>query len=155
MPTAVLYVGKCTVAALCQEESCPSRNLDSPSARAKDDCFIGLWLQVGPCSGLQIPRGDFRDTEGGRRTPLVCTALDSSPLFSLRSLPLRNRPPQWPRESAGQTNQSCTHGPFPSQAPRWAGCLSPEPSPPGVSFFLWGSGGGGHPLPGPAHRVKK
>jgi len=90
LPAAVLYVGKCTVAALCQEESFPSQNLDSPSARAKGDCFIGLCLQVGPCSGHQIPCGDFRDTEGERRTPLVCTALDGSPPLSLHSLPLRS-----------------------------------------------------------------
>lgn len=70
LPATVLYVGKCTVAALCQEESFPSQILDSPSAKAKGDCFIGLCLQVGPCGGHQIPRGDFRDTGGERRTHL-------------------------------------------------------------------------------------
>lgn len=89
LPTAVLYVGKCTVAVLCQEESFPSRNLDSPSAKAKGACFVGLCLQVVRGSGHQIPCGDFRDTEGERTTPLVCPTPDGSPALSLHSLPLR------------------------------------------------------------------
>ena len=86
---AILYVRNCPVAALCQEESGSSRILDSPSARAKDDCFAGLCLQVGPCDG--IPRGGFRDPEEGKRTHLpVCTAPGGSPSLS-PSLPLRSR----------------------------------------------------------------
>lgn len=71
LPAAVLYVGKCTVATWSQEENGPSYNPDSPSAKAKDDCFAGLCPQVGPCNGHQIPCGDFRDTYGGGRTHLL------------------------------------------------------------------------------------
>lgn len=53
LPVAILYVGKCSVAALCQEKSSHSQNLDSPSAKAKDGCcFVGMCLQVRPCWAL-------------------------------------------------------------------------------------------------------
>ena len=112
LPAAVLYVGNCPVAALCQEESGSSQNLDFPSARAKDDCFVGLCLQVGPCSGHEIPCGDFRDPEGERRVHLpVCAAPGGSPSLS-PSLP--------PRRSqisclggAQSRQQRCTAQPLP------------------------------------------
>lgn len=80
-PAAILYVRNCPVAALCQEESGSSRILDSPSARAKDDCFVGLCLQVGPCDGRELPRGGFRGPEGGRSYSSSC--LHSSRRFSI------------------------------------------------------------------------
>lgn len=64
---AILYVRNCPVASLCQEQSGSSRILDSPSARAKDDFFVGLCLQVGPCDGCEIPVGvsETLKEEGG------------------------------------------------------------------------------------------
>lgn len=135
LPAAVLYVGKCTVAALCQEESFPSRNLDSPSAKAKGACFIGLCLQVGPCSGHQIPCGDFRDTEGERTPRSGRFSSPLPPLTATKDLLIRVHPSG---PGGVQTSGSCALGPLPlpSSERGGAGCLPPEPSPPGVSFFL-------------------
>ena len=62
---AILYVRNFPVAALCQEESGSSRILDSPSARAKDDCFAGLCLQVGPCDGTPMGVSETLKEERG------------------------------------------------------------------------------------------
>lgn len=113
LPAPVLYLGKCPVAALCQEESDPSQDLDSPSAKAKDDCFIGL----GPCSGRGIPCGDFRDPEGGRRTHLlVCTAPGGSlplPLTLCHQGVADQGPARWPRKHRADTPEMRTQ-PFAS-----------------------------------------
>lgn len=81
----------CTVAALCQEESGTSLDLDSPSAKAKDDCFVGLCLQAGPCSGLGCPVGI---SETPRRkddsSPCLCSPGWVSISLSLHSLPPRS-----------------------------------------------------------------
>lgn len=147
-PAAVLYVGNCPVAALCQEESGSSQNLDFPSARAKDDCFVGSCLQVGPCGGHEIPCGGFRDPEGGRRAHLpVCAAPGGSPSLS-PSLPPGS--PLMSRLGGAQSRQQrCASQPLPFS------CFAAAPSPPGRSRFLRGFGGGGWPpLPGPTCDVK-
>lgn len=81
----------CTVAALGQEESGTSLDLDSPSAKAKDDCFVGLCLQAGPCSGLGSPVGI---SETPRRkddsSPCLCSPGRVSISLSLHSLPPRS-----------------------------------------------------------------
>lgn len=119
---AILYVRNCPVAALCQEESGSSQILDSPSARAKDDCFVGLCLQVGPCDGRELPCGGFRDPEGGRSTHLpVCTAPGSSP--SLRHCH-QGVADQWPRRSATQTAEMYHTAPSHAlqlRCPHWGG----------------------------------
>lgn len=136
LPAAVLYVGRCTVAALCPEESGSSQNLDSPSAKAKDDCFIGLCLQVGPCSGHQIPCGDFRDPEGGKRGHLlVCTMPGGSPSLSLhhchQGVADQRPPAAWEEHRTNSRDAPAT--PFPCHALGEPG----EPSPPHGALLWW------------------
>lgn len=124
---AILYVRNCPVAALCQEESGSSRILDSPSAIAKDDCFVGLCLQGGPCNGRELPCGGFRGPEGGRSTHLpVCTAPGGSPSLS-PSLPPRSRR-SVAQEGCNTDSRDVPHSPF--------SCSAAEMSPLGRGVAL-------------------
>lgn len=73
LPFATPNVGKCAVATLCSERGVPCRI----SALLQPKQRLTL-LQLGPCRDCQMPFGDFRDLEKGRRTQCLAFLLLST-----------------------------------------------------------------------------
>lgn len=73
LPFATPNVGKCAMATLCSERGVPCRI----SALLQPKQRLTL-LQLGPCRDCQMPFGDFRDLEKGRRTQCLAFLLLST-----------------------------------------------------------------------------